>query len=139
MPPESEMPRFSPMGSAGGTQGFTPIAEYAFLSDCHTGALVGPDGAVDWMSIPRFDSPSVFTALLDRSAGQFRVGPYGVYVPLARRYLPGTNVLETTWVTRGGWLVVRDALAIGQWRRHRPRPADPPPTDQCSQQQDQST
>ncbi len=62
-------------------RGFTPIADYAFLSDCHTGALVGPDGAVDWMSLPRFDSPSVFTALLDRSAGQFRVGPYGVYVP----------------------------------------------------------
>jgi GH15 family glucan-1,4-alpha-glucosidase len=48
---------------------------------------VGPDGAVDWLCMPRFDSPSVFTALLDRSAGQFRVGPYGVYVPIGRRYL----------------------------------------------------
>jgi alpha,alpha-trehalase len=133
--PQSGMPRFNPTGSAASGQGFTPIAEYAFLSDCHTGALIGPDGAVDWMSIPRFDSPSVFTALLDRSAGQFRVGPYGAYVPLARRYLPGTNVLETTWVTRGGWLVVRDALAIGHWRDgidHGLRTR--PPTDQCSQQ-----
>jgi alpha,alpha-trehalase len=118
-----------------GSAGFTPIADYAFLSDCHTGALVGPDGAVDWMSITRFDSPSVFTALLDRSAGQFRVGPYGVYVPLARRYLPGTNVLETTWMTRGGWIVVRDALAIGAWREGEDSgPQTRPPTDQTAQQ-----
>jgi GH15 family glucan-1,4-alpha-glucosidase len=118
-----------------GGAGFPPIAEYAFLSDCHTGALVGQDGAVDWMSIPRFDSPSVFTALLDRSAGQFRVGPYGVYVPIARRYLPGTNVLETTWMTRSGWLVVRDALAIGPWREGSDSgPQTRPPTDQTSQQ-----
>jgi alpha,alpha-trehalase len=118
-----------------GSAGFTPIADYAFLSDCHTGALVGPDGAVDWMSIPRFDSPSVFTSLLDRSAGQFRLGPYGVYVPLARRYLPGTNVLETTWMTRGGWIVVRDALTIGPWRDGADSgPQTRPPTDQAAQQ-----
>ena len=78
---------FNPTGSAARDLRFTPIADYAFLSDCHTGALVGPDGAVDWLCMPRFDSPSVFTALLDRSAGQFRVGPYGVYVPIGRRYL----------------------------------------------------
>jgi GH15 family glucan-1,4-alpha-glucosidase len=126
--------RFNPTASAGGSQGFTPIADYAFLSDCHTGALVGPDGAIDWLSIPRFDSPSVFTALLDRSAGQFRVGPYGVYAPLARRYLPGTNVLETTWVTRRGWLVVRDALVIGPWRDGADTaPRMRPPTDEASQ------
>jgi GH15 family glucan-1,4-alpha-glucosidase len=131
----SGMPRFNPAGVAAKAQGFTPIAEYAFLSDCHTGALVGPDGAVDWMCIPRFDSPSMFTALLDRAAGQFRVGPYGVFVPLARRYLPGTNVLETTWMTRGGWLVVRDALAIGPWRDGIDAGLHSrPPTDSCSQQ-----
>jgi GH15 family glucan-1,4-alpha-glucosidase len=130
----TEPARFNPAASAGGSQGFTPIADYAFLSDCHTGALVGPDGAVDWLSIPRFDSPSVFTALLDRSAGQFRVGPYGVYAPLARRYLPGTNVLETTWVTRRGWLVVRDALVIGPWRDGADAaPHSRPPTDEASQ------
>ena len=125
---------FAPAGASLGA-GFTPIAEYAFLSDCHTGALVGPDGAVDWLSIPRFDSPSVFSALLDRAAGHFRIGPYGVYVPLARRYLPGTNVLETTWMTRGGWLVVRDALAIGPWREGADAgPQTRPPTDEASQQ-----
>ena len=113
--PSSDAAQFTPIAPRGGT-GFTPIADYGFLSDCHTGALVGPDGAVDWLCVPRFDSPSIFTALLDRSAGHFRVGPYGAFVPLSRRYEPGTNILETTWMTRSGWLLVRDALVIGPWR-----------------------
>src|SRR5829696_5336680 len=54
---------------------FPQIAYYAFLSDCHTGALVSPDGTVEWLCPPRFDSPSVFAALLDRSAGGWRFGP----------------------------------------------------------------
>src|SRR3954470_16487470 len=131
---QSTAAAFAPV-STRGNSGFTPIADYGFLSDCHTGALVGPDGAVDWLSVPRFDSPSIFTALLDRSAGQFRVGPYGVYVPVARRYLPGTNVLETAWKTKNGWPSVRDALIVGPWRDGAD--ADPqtrPPTDQASQQ-----
>jgi len=94
---------------------FPPIAAYAFLSDCHTGALVAPDGSVEWLCLPRFDAPSVFGSLLDRSAGSFRIAPYGVDVPAGRRYEPGTNVLETTWMTPTGWLVVRDAMSIGPW------------------------
>ena len=92
---------------------FPPIAEYAFLSNCHTGALVAPDGSVDWLCVPRFDSPSVFGSLLDRGAGMFRFGPFGINVPTARTYVPGTNVLETTWKTPRGWVVVRDALTMG--------------------------
>lgn len=91
---------------------FTPIAQYAFLSDCHTGALVAPDGGVDWLCVPRFDSPSVFSSLLDREAGAFRFGPFGTFVPTGREYEPGTNVLVTTWKTPRGWLVVRDALVM---------------------------
>jgi GH15 family glucan-1,4-alpha-glucosidase len=98
-----------------GASPFPPIGEYAFLSDCHTGALVAPDGSVEWLCLPRFDGPSVFGALLDRSAGSFRLAPYGVDVPAGRRYVPGTNVLETTWMTPTGWVVVRDALTIGDW------------------------
>jgi GH15 family glucan-1,4-alpha-glucosidase len=95
---------------------FPPIADYGFLSDCETCALVASNGNVEWLCLPRFDSPSVFGAILDRCAGTFRLGPDGVEVPAARRYLPGTMVLETSWGTRGGWIIVRDVLLIGKWR-----------------------
>ena len=112
-----------------GASPFPPIADYAFLSDCHSGALVAPDGSVEWLCLPRFDGPSIFGALLDRSAGSFRVAPYGVDVPAGRRYEPGTNVLETTWMTPTGWLVVRDALTIGLWHESSRTPHTRPPTD----------
>jgi GH15 family glucan-1,4-alpha-glucosidase len=92
---------------------FPPIADYAFLSDCHTGALVAPDGAVGWLCVPRFDAPSVFGTLLDREAGYFRLGPFGINFPASRAYEPGTHVLVTTWQTPKGWVVVRDALTMG--------------------------
>ena len=92
---------------------FPPIADFAFLSDCHTGTLIAPDGAVDWLCVPRFDSPSIFGSLLDRQAGAFRFGPYGINVPSQIAYEPGTNVLVTTWKTPAGWVVVRDALTMG--------------------------
>src|SRR5215472_18468911 len=94
---------------------FPPIAEYAFLSDCEANCLVAPSGRVEWMCLPRADSPSVFASILDRGAGNFRFGPAGISVPAGRRYLPGTLVIETTWRTRTGWLIVRDALCIGPW------------------------
>jgi alpha,alpha-trehalase len=100
--------------SAAAPSPFTPIADYAFLSNCHTGALVAPDGGIGWLCIPRFDSPSVFGTLLDRQAGFFRLGPYGINHPAARHYEPGTNVLVTTWKTPSGWVVVRDALTMGR-------------------------
>jgi GH15 family glucan-1,4-alpha-glucosidase len=95
---------------------FPPIAEYAFLSNCHTGALVAPDGSVDWLCVPRFDSASIFGALLDREAGTFRFAPFGINVPTSRAYEPGTNVMVTTWKTPSGWVVVRDALTMGPMR-----------------------
>jgi alpha,alpha-trehalase len=108
-------------GGAVGSSPFPPIADYGFLSDCATCALVAPSGSVEWLCLPRFDSPSVFGALLDRDAGRFRLGPDGVNVPAARRYLPGTMVLETSWGTRGGWIIVRDVLLIGPWHHERER------------------
>jgi GH15 family glucan-1,4-alpha-glucosidase len=99
--------------SAAAPSPFPPIADYAFLSDCHTGALVAPDGAIDWLCIPCFDAPSVFGSLLDRQAGFFRFAPFGIAHPTARAYVPGTNVFETTWRTPSGWAVVREALTIG--------------------------
>jgi GH15 family glucan-1,4-alpha-glucosidase len=103
----------SEASSAATRSPFTPIADYTFLSNCHTGALLAPDGSVDWLSVPRFDSPSAFGSLLDRGAGSFRIAPFGINVPTARAYEPGTNVLVTTWNTPTGWIVVRDALTIG--------------------------
>ncbi len=100
---------------------YPPIAEYAFLSDCETVALAAPSGAIEWLCLPRVDSPSVFGALLDRDAGAFRLGPDGVTVPAARRYLPGTMVLETSWGTGTGWIIVRDLLLIGPWHHQRDR------------------
>jgi len=109
---------------------FPPIADYAFLSDCHTCALVASDGSIEWMCLPHFDSPSVFGALLDRGAGSWRVGPYGVYVPIGRRYIPGTNILETTWMTPQGWLRVVEALTIGPWHDNKEGSSHTrPPTD----------
>jgi GH15 family glucan-1,4-alpha-glucosidase len=110
---------------------FPPIKEYAFLSDCHTGALVAPDGTIEWLCVPRFDAPSIFGTLLDRGAGGFRLGPYGVQVPGARRYEPGTNILETTWMTPTGWAVAREALCIGPWRdvEDQVTPHSRPPVD----------
>jgi GH15 family glucan-1,4-alpha-glucosidase len=110
---------------------FPPIADYAFLSDCEVAALVAPSGNIEWMCVPRMDSPSVFGALLDRGAGSFRFGPADLAVPAARRYLPGTMVLETSWGVNGGWIIVRDVLLIGPWHheqadshRHRRAPTD---------------
>jgi GH15 family glucan-1,4-alpha-glucosidase len=110
---------------------FPPIGVYGFLSDCESVALVAPNGNIEWLCLPRMDSPSVFGAILDRDAGGFRVCPADVNVPAARRYIPGTMVLETAWETRMGWVIVRDALAIGPWHHdsershsHRRSPTD---------------
>jgi GH15 family glucan-1,4-alpha-glucosidase len=114
-----------------GESPFPPIGDYAFLSDCETTALVAPNGNVEWLCLPRMDSPSVFGAILDRDAGGFRFGPADVMVPAARRYLPGTMVLETSWATPTGWIIVRDVLLVGPWHHetdhsmtHRRAPTD---------------
>ncbi len=114
-----------------GRSPFPPISDYAFLSDGEVTALIAPGGNVEWMSVPRMDSPSIFGAMLDRDAGGFRLGPADVQVPAARRYLPGTMIVETSWSTPTGWLIVRDVLLMGPWHHERDRSATHrrPPTD----------
>ncbi len=102
---------------------FPPIADYAFLSNCEQSCLIAPDGSVEWLCLPRPDSPSVFAALLDRAAGTFRFGPGSTRVPQGRRYVPGTMVLETTWQVPTGWMVIQDFLAMGPVQ-HEGRRAD---------------
>ena len=114
---------------------FPPIADYGFLSDCETCALVAPSGAIEWMCLPRFDGPSVFGALLDRDAGTFRLGPADTMVPAARRYLPGTMILETSWGTEprladrprraAGRPVARHRRALDARTAARPRTTTP--------------
>ncbi len=132
MDTQSHKGHLGPIGpSFAGKSPFPPIGDYAFLSDCETTALIAPNGNVEWLCLPRMDSPSVFGALLDRDAGGFRFGPADVMVPAARRYLPGTMVLETSWATPTGWIIVRDVLLIGPWHHeedhsftHRRAPTD---------------
>jgi alpha,alpha-trehalase len=117
--------------SAAAPSPFPPIADYVFLSNCHTGALVAPDGSIDWLCVPRFDSPSIFGSLLDRQGGSFRLAPFGINVPASRVYEPGTNTLLTTWNTPNGWIMVRDCLTIGPRRgEDEVTPHTRPPTDE---------
>jgi GH15 family glucan-1,4-alpha-glucosidase len=106
---------------------FPPIGDLGLLSDGETTALIAPSGNVEWMCLPDPDSPSVFATLLDRGAGRFRVGPSEVMVPAGQRYLLASMVIETTWMTAGGLLMVRDALIVNRWKQasrsaaqHRP-------------------
>lgn len=88
----------------------TPLEDYAFLSDLHTGPLVSRDGSIDWLCLPRFDSPAVFSALLGTPEdGRWKLSAVDGHV-VARRYLPRTFVLETTWQTPTGTVEVTDFL-----------------------------
>ncbi|NKY38056.1 glycoside hydrolase family 15 protein [Cellulomonas septica] len=87
------------------------IEDYGLIGDLHTAALVGRDGSVDWMCLPRFDSPACFASLLgNEDAGFWRVAPTGGGLATRRRYLPDTLVLESEWDTPEGTVRVTDAM-----------------------------
>jgi alpha,alpha-trehalase len=92
---------------------YPPISDYALISDCHSGALVSKDGSVDWCTFHRFEARPVFGRILDwAKAGFFRIAPLDDDYQATRRYLPGTNVLETTFRTPTGTLVLTDFFAF---------------------------
>jgi GH15 family glucan-1,4-alpha-glucosidase len=87
------------------------IEDYALLGDLHTAALVSTAGSVDWLCLPRFDSPAAFARLLhDGEAGHWTLAPAGAVQPAGRRYAPGSLVLETDWVTADGAVRVIDFM-----------------------------
>jgi alpha,alpha-trehalase len=96
--------------------GALPIAAYGLLADCNTAALVATDGSIDWLCLPRYDSPAVFGRILGADAGHWSLHPAGGYES-SRRYLPGTLVLETTFTTRSGVVRVTDAMLFQEGQR----------------------
>lgn len=91
---------------------YRPISDYGLISNMHSCALVSKMGSVDWCCFPRFDSSSVFGRILDhRNGGHFQIAPQGVR-SVTRRYLPDTNVLETTFESETGTATLTDFMPV---------------------------
>src|ERR671939_1663488 len=91
---------------------YPPIDGYAIIGDCRSAGLISREGSLDWLCLPRFDSPSIFAALLDaENGGRFLVQPVGEF-RTERRYLANTNVLETIFRTPTGACVLRDLMSV---------------------------
>jgi GH15 family glucan-1,4-alpha-glucosidase len=101
-----------PLGHRSEMSGYTPINDYAFIGDCRSAGLISREGSLDWLCLPRFDSPSIFAAVLDaENGGRFLVRPIGEF-RTERRYLANTNVLETVFRTTTGACVLRDLMSV---------------------------
>lgn len=107
----------APTASSGDEKAPTPIADYAIVGDLHTAALISRRGSIDWLCLPRFDSPAFFASLLDGGdAGHWTLAPEGEILDVRRRYLPGTFILDTLWQTPEGEAEVRDFMPLGDQR-----------------------
>jgi GH15 family glucan-1,4-alpha-glucosidase len=93
-----------------------PIGAYGLPADCNTAALADREGAIDWLCVPRYDSPALFARILDPEAGHWSIRPVRAFTT-TRRYLPGTLVLETIFQTDDGVVALTDALAFAEGQR----------------------
>jgi GH15 family glucan-1,4-alpha-glucosidase len=94
-----------------------PIEQYALIGDCHTAALVGSDGSIDWLCVPRFDSGACFAALLGGPEhGRWRIGPSGKITAVQRKYREGTLILETEFETPEGRARLTDFMPASRTR-----------------------
>jgi GH15 family glucan-1,4-alpha-glucosidase len=100
--------------------GYLPIEDHGIIGDLHTAALVGADGTIDWLCLPRFDSPSVFCSILDdQKGGHFKLHPLS-YARSQQLYLPDTNVLLTRFLSPEGVAEILDFMPVegGTGQRH---------------------
>lgn len=93
--------------------GYLPIENYGVIGDCHTVALVGNNGSIDWLCFPRFDSPSVFGAILDdQKGGFFKINPLEDDISVKQMYLPDTNILITRFFSEKGLAEIADFMPV---------------------------
>ena len=106
-------------------EAFRPIADYGLLADCNSAALVDRGGSIDWLCLPRFDSPALFSRILDPDAGHWSIRPAAAFTT-ERRYLPGTLLVETTFTTDTGVARLTDAMAFAEGQRDHELGTDSP-------------
>src|SRR5215469_17811066 len=92
---------------------YKPISNYGIVGDMESAALIAQDGSVDWLCLPRFDSPSVFAAILDQhKGGSFTITPCGGRTRYGQLYLPETNILVTRFLTPEGVVEITDFMPV---------------------------
>ncbi|MBV6622559.1 MAG: glycoside hydrolase family 15 protein [Rivularia sp. (in: Bacteria)] len=101
---------------------FTPIEDYGIIGNCHTAALIDSRGSIDWLCLPRFDSPSIFARILDRGGGEWSISPATTFTS-THQYIDETNVLETTFICESGKISLLDFMAITSTESKQPQAA----------------
>ena len=120
----TQQPPAARVSSPGHSASYRPIADYGVIGDMHTALLIASDGSIDWGCLPHFDSPAMFLRMLDCLKGGYcSIQPAGL-VGSSRRYLESTNVLETTFTTGTGRLVLTDFMPVQKRKETEPTGRD---------------